>query len=102
MSAEKETLDQKFRDWKKDLDRRCAEHLAKHPERPKKEPQKALPPIPANTAPLFLERPRYSVLESVVNPGTWYVYKNIERIMTFFGENAQRNATKFVGDILNS
>jgi hypothetical protein len=53
MSAEKETLDQKFRDWKKDLDRRCAEHLAKHPERPKKEPQKALPPIYLRTPRLY-------------------------------------------------
>jgi hypothetical protein len=97
MTEKKEDLDKKFRDWKKDLDRRCEEYLKKHPER---KGQPTLPAIPANTSPLFPERVRVQVFESIVKPGSWLVYRNNEKVMTFFGANAHQNATKFAGDLL--
>ena len=98
MTTKKEELDKAFRKWKEELDHRCQEHLKKHPERKN---QPALPPIPANTSPLFPERVRVQVFESITKPGTWLVYRNEEKIMTFFGANAHQNATKFAGDLLN-
>ena len=98
MTQTKEELDKAFRKWKEELDRRCQEHLKKHPEH---KGQPALPPIPANTSPLFPERTRVLVFESLTKPGTWLVYRNEEKIMTFVGANAHQNATKFAGDLLN-
>ena len=92
MSVKTEIQDQKFRDWKKDIDRRCAEHLANHPEQPKKEPQKQLP---ASTS------LKVSVLESSITPGVWSVYRGLNRLVTFYSQNAQQQATKFAGELLN-
>lgn len=102
MSAEKEKRDMEFRKWKKEIERRCADHLKKNPEHRKVDfEQKALPPPPANTAPLFKTRDLVHVFESVTKPGVWYVYKNWAKVMSFFGENAHQNATKYAGDLLN-
>ena len=101
MSTKKERLDREFREWKIDIDRRCQEHLEKTPE-PKVclYDQRYLPPIPANVDKIKLEKIQVQVFESVVRPGSWVVYKNSEKIMTFFGENAKQNATKFADELL--
>ena len=81
MTQTKEELDKAFRKWKEELDHRCQEHLKKHPERKN---QPALPPIPANTSPLFPERVRVQVFESITKPGTWLVYRNEEKIRELY------------------
>lgn len=102
MTAEKELRDQKFRDWKKDLDKRCDEHLKNNPEHkptPKKKPMYArrfLPPPPTVDAKI-----RVTVTPHATIDGAWCVYKDGEKLITFFGLHAQVDATKFAADMLN-
>lgn len=76
MSKEKEILDAEFRKWKEEIERRCAEHLKKHPEKPNEKTPQGL--LPSNSTVSMRGRIRVFVLESTQLPGAWMVYRNDE------------------------
>ena len=93
MSKQTEDKDQAFRDWKKELDDRCNEHLQKFPEhKPKKSTSLQKFALP-NTI--------VQVLESSVDLGSWNVWMNGNLEKTFWGPLAQRDAASFANDLLN-
>lgn len=114
-----EEKDKEFREWKRDVDKRCAEHVEKHPEH-KQEivrtlknqllGKNMLPP----GKPLFEyetfgvdsakeEKPnlRVEVRESAFNIGNWVVLVDGDIKESFGGPLAHLNATKYAADILN-
>lgn len=88
----REEKDRELREWKRDIQRRCAEHLKKFPDKPKENSSRITSFNKSRTVRIY-------VLESTMTPGTWHVYRNGERVMTFLGERAHQNATKFAGDL---
>ena len=94
MSEATEKSGEALRQWKKDLDKRCAEHLEAHPEGVQVGP----------VAPTFSMKGKIhiSVIESIVDPGDWFVYKNGERLMRFSGPTAHRDAIRFMNEVLKS
>ena len=122
-----EEKDKEFREWKRDVDKRCAEHVEKHPEHKPLKPAGLTPEIvrtlkdqltgqnvrPASK-PLFEyktfgadsakeEKPnlRVEVRESVFNIGNWIVLVDGDIKESFSGPLAHLKATKYAGEILN-
>lgn len=91
MSVKSEESDTKFREWKKEITKRCEEHLAKHPEyKPLKPP---LPKVQPNTV--------VSVRESIITKGLWSVWVDGHLEQQFEGPMAHYDATKYANRVLN-
>lgn len=128
MNLTQEEKDKAFREWKEGIDKRCAEHVEKHPEhKPPTKPAGFTPEIVRALKnqllgknmlppgkPLFEyetfgvdsakeEKPnlRVEVRESAFNIGNWIVLVDGDIKESFAGPLAHLNATKFAADILN-
>jgi hypothetical protein len=82
----------KFSLWKKDLEERLAKFLFDHPE------EKGPVYSPSFSSDSLK---RITIEESKSRPGVWIVWENNLILKEFFGPLAQREATKYGGDILN-
>lgn len=84
MSTRKEDLDKAFKEWKRDLDRRCDEFVRRD--------QKLL--VPANDI--------IELIESGEEADAWCVYRNSVIIKTFRGKYAYQDALKFSASFLTT
>lgn len=94
MSTKTEEADQKFRDWKKEIEERCNEHIQKHPE------HKPVRPSKANKG-FAIPNTVVQVQESIVNKGMWNVWKNGVLERSFEGPLAQLQATRLAAKLLD-
>jgi hypothetical protein len=86
--------DKKFVQWKKEIEKRCLEHLQKHPE--------SNPPKPAEKpTPREKSKTNVTVLESPYCPGSWSVWQDGVEIEVFQGPLAQRDALRLATRISN-
>lgn len=91
MSLKSEESDKKFRDWKAELDKRCVEHLAKHPEGPK--PVKPKSEVSTNGK---------TVVEVVQRDmAQWAVLRNGILMIIVSGGDAHQRATAYANKLLN-
>ena len=119
MSEVSENKDSAFRDWKKELDEKCAEHLKKNPERAPVNGELTVAGIRAavdtlrGVAAVRREKvsaeeveakklPIVRVAELSTQLGTWVVYAGKAEYAVFFGQDAHRRASKCASDLLNS
>ncbi len=86
MSAKSEESDQKFRDWKEELLRRCEEHLKNHPEEK--------PRVPTSKG-FVLPNTLVLVNQDTTIKDCWQVYVNGDLVFMNQGPFAQRDALRF-------
>ena len=99
-----EEKDKEFREWKRDVDKRCAEHVEKHPEHKPLKPSKPLfeyKTFGVDSAKEEKSNLRVEVRESVFNIGNWIVLVDGDIKESFGGPLAHLKATKYAADILN-
>jgi hypothetical protein len=125
MSIEKEERGKAFRKWKRDLDSKCdacMESLASGadngpPEGTGVDAQQLAPDTTMLAEGIVLpvenlyqtidpsqlgKIEKGEIKESKLYPGSWYVYANGRLIKMFQAYDAQRQAAKYVDDLLNS
>jgi hypothetical protein len=88
--------DIKFVQWKKEIEKRCLEHLQKHPE--SNPPKPAEKPAPKQEKAFVTE---VKVTESFYAPGCWTVWQDGVAIETFTGSLAQRDALRLATRLSN-
>lgn len=115
MTVTQEEKDKAFREWKKEIDKRCAEHVEKYPEHKPIKPagltietvREAVKQIrgtmarPAANQPEEDRPTKVEVRESTFNTGRWVVLVDGELKESFGGPLAHLNATKYASDVLN-
>lgn len=94
MSVKSEESDQKFREWKADLDERCKKHLEETPERQK--------PRPSSKKKEFVfPNQMVSVQQNDRDPAIWRVTVNGKVVFLSSGPMAHRDSLKFAQDYIN-
>jgi hypothetical protein len=94
MSVQTENRTEELRKWKQELEARCEEHLAMHPEN--EDPQHLLSAPEPTGQPL-----RVRCFESIYAPGAWNVFVGDQRITTFTGAGAKEKAAEMAFDLAN-
>lgn len=89
-ASQKETPQEKFENWKRDLLKRLDEHLKKKPET--ENTPKAIAPKLLNT--------RIEVIPS--DGDSWIVKLNGNVLLAFYGPLAHREATRYASAVANS
>ena len=90
----------KFETWAEDLERRLALFLFELPEQPFKKDALIVSPV---TEPDLLDVDKKTVVDVRDLGGRWWaVYLNGIEVVTFYGPEAQKRASKFANDLLNA
>jgi hypothetical protein len=101
--SESEEKDEVFREWKEVIDKRCAEHVEKHPEyKPLKSVDKPLFEYTTFGVDSEKSNLRVEVRESLFNVGNWVVIVGGIAKESFAGPFAHYNATKYAANTLNA
>ena len=90
MSVKSEEADKKFREWKEDIEKKCAEHLSRHPEPTK--PGKAKVSPDGRTVVEVVER----------RSGEFVVLRNGLQMFVIFGRDAHKQASAYANRLLNN
>ena len=89
--------DQRFRNWKADIDKRCQDHLETNPDEKPTAIEKFKPIRGYDHG----EKTVIQVLPSVYEKGSFGVWQDGVLIEMFYGPLAQRDATSFMNKLIN-